>query len=170
MALEMEWIGPLLTGLGLGGMIGMLWRGKRSPGGVPHMKNIPPPPPPPSIWYRLLAHELQVGEIYRHRLSHRRVQVSKAGSPAQAETTASPGRGMMFDTISGRLSPIDIDDNDLETDNPMLHPATAEKLMRVEHAVLRDSGVLPSQRHKTGDYQPPDPSPDTGRAWRDLQS
>lgn len=112
----------------VGYAIGRIEKAQR---GIPHFKYTPPPPPEPRVWYRLLAHELQQGEIYRHRLTQCRVQVTKPAEPPE-NGRRFYARGVQSNPKTLERIPIYISDGDLETDDPMLDPKERQRILRLD--------------------------------------
>jgi hypothetical protein len=91
----------------------------------------PPPPPAREQWYPLLAHELRVKTIYRHRVTGLKVWISRPGAEKkEAQTCGLMARGAMWNSVKGEWMDQSFVDNELETDDISLAPralATWEK-------------------------------------------
>lgn len=90
--------------------------------GLPDYPVPPSPPPlPERQWYRLKAHELVVGEVYRDRLTKWPVRVRAIPSKHEGHAKMI-AIGVMANQITGVRERLDIQDDDLETDDINLAP------------------------------------------------
>lgn len=116
-------------------------RDGRSRGLPDHPVPPPPPPLPERQWYRLKAHELVVGEVYRDRLTKWPVRVRAIPSKHEGHAKMM-AIGVMANQITGVREQVYIQDDDLETDNIQLVPSewTEEKLKVIHERAFMNTG------------------------------